>query len=94
MSWMVERSGSPDAKAKGTLYTKVKQMVADGGLTATIGEWVDHVRDIGNAGAHPDQLGPVTLDEAKELSRIVATLIDLLYVTPARIAEMKAGRKP
>lgn len=94
MTWMVDDKGSPEAKAKGDLKDKVKQMVADGGLTATIGGWVDHVRLYGNAGVHPDLFGDVSLEEAKDVSGLVATLIELLYVTPARIAQRQAERRP
>lgn len=94
MTWIVDDKGSASAKAKGDLKDKVKQMVADGGLTATLGEWVDHVRLYGNAGAHPDLFGDVSLDEAKDVARLTETLIDLLYTTPAKIAQRQAERRP
>ena len=93
MTWMVEDRGSPEAKAKSDLKDKVKQMVADGGLTTTVGGWVDHVRLYGNAGVHPDLFGDVNLDEAKDVAGLVETLIDLLYVTPAKIAQRQAERR-
>ncbi len=92
MTWIVLDKGSDEAKAKGDLKDKVKQMVADGGLTATLGSWLDHVRLYGNAGAHPDLFGDVSLDEAKDVARLTETLIELLYVTPARIAQRQAER--
>jgi Domain of unknown function (DUF4145) len=54
MTWIVNDKGSPAAKGKGDLKEKVKQMVADGGLGPTLGDWADHVRLYGNAGVHPD----------------------------------------
>ncbi len=69
-------------------------MVGDGGLTATVGSWVDHVRLYGNAGVHPDLFSDVSIDEAKDVARLVETLIELLYVTPARIAQRQAERRP
>jgi hypothetical protein len=92
MTWIVLDKGSDEAKAKGDLKDKVKQMVADGGLTATLGSWLDHVRLYGNAGAHPDLFGDVSLDEAKDVARLTETLIELLYVTPAKIAQRQAER--
>jgi hypothetical protein len=92
MTWIVQDKGSDEAKAKGDLKDKVKKMVADGGLTATLGSWVDHVRLYGNAGAHPDLFGDVSLDEAKDVARLSETLIGLLYVTPAKIAQRQAER--
>jgi hypothetical protein len=92
MTWIVDDKGSAAAKAKGDLKAKVKQTVADGGLTSTIGSWVDHVRLYGNAGAHPDLFGQVSLDEAKDVARLTETLVDLLYITPAKIARRQAER--
>jgi hypothetical protein len=94
MTWIVNDKGSAAAKAKGDLKDKVKQMVADGGLTATIGRWVDHVRLYGNAGVHPDLFGDVSVEEAKDVARLTETLIDLLYTTPAKIAQRQAERRP
>ena len=91
---MVNDKGSTEAKAKGDLKDKVKQMVDDGGLTATIGGWVDHVRLYGNAGAHPDLFGDVSVDEARDVARLTETLIDLLYTTPAQIAQRQSERRP
>jgi hypothetical protein len=92
MSWIVADRGSDAAKAKGNLKEKVKQMVADGGLTNAIGDWVDHVRLYGNAGAHPDLFGGVSADEATDVARLTETLIELLYVTPAKIAKRQGER--
>lgn len=94
MTWIVDDKGSSEAKAKGDLKEKVKQMVADGGLTATLGEWVDHVRLYGNAGAHPDLFGDVSIEEAKDVARLTETIIDLLYTMPAKIAMRQAERHP
>jgi hypothetical protein len=94
MTWIVEDKGSVAAKAKGDLKEKVKQMVNDGGLTSTLGSWIDHVRLYGNAGVHPDLFGDVSVDEAKDVARLTETLIDLIYTTPAKIAQRQAERKP
>ncbi len=94
MTWIVDDKGSEAAKGKKDLKDKVRQMVADGGLTATLGGWIDHVRLYGNAGAHPDLFGDVSLDEAKDVARLTETLIELLYVTPAKIAQRQAERLP
>lgn len=94
MTWIVDDKGSSEAKAKSDLKEKVKQMVADGGLTATLGKWVDHVRLYGNAGAHPDLFGDVSIEEAKDVARLTETIIDLLYTMPAKIAMRQAERLP
>lgn len=93
MTWIVLDKGSAEAKAKGDLKDKVRQMVSDGGLTSTLGDWTDHVRLYGNAGVHPDLFGEVAIDEAKDVARLTETLIDLLYVMPATIAKRQAERQ-
>lgn len=93
MTWIVDDKGSPTAKSKGDLKNKVKQMVIEGGLTATLGTWVDHIRLYGNAGVHPDLFGDVSLDEAKDVARLTETLIELMYITPERIAKRLASRQ-
>lgn len=93
MTWIVDDKGSEAAKTKSNLKDKIKQVVADGGLGGTVGGWVDHVRLYGNAGAHPDVFGDVSTEEAKDVARLTETLIDLLYMTPARIAKRQAERR-
>jgi Domain of unknown function (DUF4145) len=92
MTWIVDNKGSEAAKTKKDLKDKVKQMVAEGGLTATVGDWVDHVRLYGNAGVHPDLFGDVSIEEAKDVANLTQTLIELLYITPAKIAQRQAER--
>lgn len=58
-----------------------------------LGEWADHIRLYGNAGAHPDKFGDVTLVEAKEVADLVNTMIELLYIVPANIAKRQAERR-
>lgn len=94
MTWIVADKGSEAAKGKKDLKDKVKQTVADGGLGAAVGDWIDHVRLYGNAGVHPDLFGDVSLEEAKDAARLTETLIELLYITPAKIAQRQAERLP
>lgn len=94
MTYIVEDKGSPAAKAKGDLKEKVKQMVTDGTVLPSLGAWLDHVRLYGNAGVHPDLFGDVSLDEAKDVSKLVFTLFELLYVVPGQIARRQAERRP
>lgn len=93
-TWIVADHGSEAAKANNGLKDEVKQMVVDGGLTATLGDWIDHVQLYRNAGAHPDLFGDVSLEEAKDVERLTETLIEPLYINPAKIAERQAERRP
>jgi Domain of unknown function (DUF4145) len=92
MTWIVDDKGSTEAKAKGDLKEKVKQMVMDGGFSTPLGDWVSHVRLYGNAAVHPDLFGDVSVDEARDVARLTETLIELLYITPAKVAQRQAER--
>lgn len=94
LTWIVQAIGSDAAKAKSDLKAKVKQMVIDGGLGPTLGDWAEHVRLYGNAGVHPDLFGDVTIEEARDVGQLAGTLIELLFITPARVAKRRAERMP
>ncbi|WP_210428902.1 DUF4145 domain-containing protein [Nocardioides eburneiflavus] len=90
---IVTQRGSETARAKGSLYAQLGQMASDGDLDDTLADWADHVRVLGNAGAHPLELEPVSRDEADELSRLVNALVEYLFVHPARVRRARAGRQ-
>lgn len=92
IAYMVQDRGSEAAKSKRNLVDKIKQMASDGGPLGAVADWATHVRLTGNAGAHPDQLGDVSTEGAREVSRLVHTMIELLYIIPATIAKRQAGR--
>lgn len=93
LAYIVEDKGSQTAKAKPDLKDKLKQMAAEGGPVAALSEWMTHVRLYGNAGAHPDLFGDVSVEEAQEVSRLVFTMIELLYVMPGQIAARQLQRR-
>jgi hypothetical protein len=89
---IVADRGSDTAKSKHSLFEQLKQMANDGDLDRTLADWTDHVRTIGNAGAHPSTLAAVSLVEADELGRLINAIIDYLYIHPARVRRARAGR--
>ena len=89
---LVADKGSEEAKKKGDLAKQVKQLVTDRALDDSLGAWVDHVRLTGNAGAHPDKFGDVSLEEAQELVGLIKSLFELLYIIPDRITARQAKR--
>lgn len=89
---IVTAKGSVAARDKRSLAAQLKQMAADGALDANLADWADHVRVLGNAGAHPNELEPVTSEEADDLSRLVHALIDYLFIHPARVQRARLGR--
>jgi uncharacterized protein DUF4145 len=86
---IVTDRGSAAAQAKKSLKAQLEQMATDGDLDKNLADWADHIRLIGNAGAHPNELDPVTLDEATDLSRLINSMLDYLYVMPAKISRAR-----
>jgi len=89
---VVTDRGSDDARGKRTLAAQLAQMATDGALDSTLADWASHIRAIGNAGAHPNELDPVSLAEAQDLARLTDALIDYLYVYPARVRRAREDR--
>ena len=89
---IVTDRGSPASQAKGSLADQLKQMANDGDLDRTTADWADHVRIVGNAGAHPNELAPVTLEEVEGLGRLINVIVDYLYVHPARVRRARGSR--
>lgn len=92
LGYIVTDRGSTTAQAKPNLAGQLKQMAADGDLDRTLAEWANHVRLIGNAGAHPNELDSVSIEEAEDLSRLMTALLEYLYVMPARIQRARSAR--
>lgn len=93
LAQIVQDKGSDAARTKRSLKEAVKQMVSDGTLWPTFGDWADHIREIGNAGAHPEIFGEVSQGEADDLQRLVRQLLEILYVQPASIERARAARQ-
>lgn len=95
LAQIVQNKGSEEAKKKETLNLAVKQMVADRTLHDGFQEWADHVRKVGNAGAHQESWDEIPLEQAQELQDLVQHLIDTLYVQPAKLRRaMPAKKRP
>jgi len=89
---IVSDRGSAEAQGKRTLFDQLKQMADEGTLDRNLADWADHIRVLGNAGAHPNELEPVALDEAQDLSRLIQAMIEYLYVMPARVQAARSRR--
>jgi hypothetical protein len=89
---IVADKGSAAAQAKHSLYDKLEQMSQDGSFHPSLVEWAREIRLIGNAGAHPDALDPVSDEEAADLARLCRQLLNVIYEVPARIARNRAAR--
>jgi hypothetical protein len=67
-------------------------MARDGGLASSLVDWATHVRLHGNAAAHPDIYGEVTIEEAREIAALIKTFVEVMYILPATIASRQAAR--
>lgn len=92
LAYLVENKGSEQAKSKRDLQDKIAQMARDGGLPSSLVDWATHIRLYGNAGAHPDVYGDVTIPEAREIASLIKTFVEVIYVLPATIAARQAAR--
>jgi hypothetical protein len=89
---IVTHLGSAEAQKQRNLAGQLKQMAVDGALNVSLAEWADTVRVLGNAGAHPNELEPVSQQEADELARLITSIVEYLYVVPARVKRARDGR--
>ncbi len=95
LAQIVQDKGSESARGKKTLNDAVKQMVEDRTLHDGFKEWADHVRTVGNAGAHQESWETVPLHQAQELQDLLLHLIDTLYVQPGKLRRaMPAMKRP
>jgi hypothetical protein len=85
----VER-GAKDGK----LHAQLKELEAKATLHPMMVEWVDHIRLLGNVGAHPgtDGLETVSEDEARDVVRFLDELLRWLYELPAETAAARAAK--
>ncbi|MGW6377067.1 DUF4145 domain-containing protein [Rhodococcus sp. NPDC055112] len=93
LAQIVQDKGSDEAKRKETLNKAIIQMVDDRTLYDGFKEWADHVRTVGNAGAHQESFESIPLEQAEELMELTKHLIDTLYVGPAKLRRAMPARK-
>jgi hypothetical protein len=60
----------------------------------SLGEMATNIKLYGNASTHPDAYGEFSMPEAKDVALLAHTLIEQLYIVPARIARQRAQRLP
>ncbi|WP_241895248.1 DUF4145 domain-containing protein [Glutamicibacter sp. BW78] len=89
LSLYVKDKGSEAAKAERHLKTALKHMKSDGDLHPSLWDWADHLNQLGNEGAHPEDYDEVTTEEAKALSSFVRHLIRSEYELPAELTRAR-----
>lgn len=81
----VKDKGSDAAKGERHLKTALKHMKDDGDLHKSLWDWADHLNQLGNEGAHPEDYDDVTAEEADGLGKFVRHLIRHEYEMPAQL---------
>ena len=85
LSLFVKDKGSEEAKAERHLKVALKRMKADNTLHPSLWDWADHLNQLGNEGAHPEDYDDVTAAEAQGLAKFVRNLIHIEYEMPAQL---------
>lgn len=93
LAHIVDDKGSDEARKQKDLFRRVEQMVADKTLWESFGDWATHIRETGNAGAHPEKFEPVKMEQATDLQRFIRQLIEFLYIQPARLRKAMPAKK-
>lgn len=81
----VKDKGSQKAQEARHLKNALKHMKDDGDLHKSLWDWADHLNQLGNEGAHPEDYDEVTAEEATGLGEFVRHLIAHEYEMPARL---------
>jgi hypothetical protein len=76
------------------LNAQLRELESKATLHLTMVEWADHIRLLGNVGAHPgaDGLETVSEEEAQDVVRFLDELLRWLYELPAETAAARAAR--
>jgi Domain of unknown function (DUF4145) len=94
LSLFVKDKGGDKAIKERHLKSALKAMREDGSLHPSLWDWADHLNQIGNEGAHPEDYNEVTSDEATALATFVAHLIRHEYEMPAQLKRARALTLP
>ena len=83
------------ADGKKKLYHQIDEVIASNKVHASLKEWADAIRLVGNAGAHPgdDGLDKVTPDEAEDILAFTEEFMAMTYVARERVRQRLAARR-
>jgi hypothetical protein len=82
------------ATPKKRLHEQIDEVVAANKVHASLKEWADAIRFVGNSGAHPgeDGLEDVTEEEAEDILAFTEEFLQLTYVARERVRQRLAAR--
>jgi len=85
LALFVKDKGSAEARRERHLKNALKQMKEDEDLHSSLWDWADHLNQLGNEGAHPEDYDDIKPEEAAALSKFVRHLIRHEYEMPAEL---------
>lgn len=85
LSLYVKDRGGEESSTQRHLKNALRTMRDEGRLHESLADWADHLNQLGNEGAHPEDYDDVTEREAKELNRFLRHLIRHEYEMPAEL---------
>jgi hypothetical protein len=77
----------------GALVARIKELIKAGLITKDFGDLLDHIRKVGNVGAHA---GDERVDEetARRALRFTTQVLRNLFEIPAELAALDEGQQP
>ena len=81
----VKDKGNAKAQEERFLKPALKHMKDSGDLHNSLWAWADHLNQLGNEGAHPEDYDEITDAEAKSLGEFLRHLIRHEYEMPAQL---------
>lgn len=81
----VKDKGGEKARGERFLKPALRHMKESGDLHKSLWDWADHLNQLGNEGAHPEDYDEVTVAEAEGLGKFVHHLIRHEYEMPAQL---------
>lgn len=76
----------------GNLAKHIKQLVRDGHLTESIGEWSDHIREIGNEAVHEE--GPLSREDLFAMREFTDAVLRYAISLPMEVELRRAATAP
>lgn len=77
------------------LKEEIDDLASKGILSPTIKDWSHEVRELGNAGAHPEENETsATAEDAEDIVKFLDFLLEYLYDLPKEISDYRNRRNP
>ncbi|MFI5929773.1 DUF4145 domain-containing protein [Micromonospora sp. NPDC051543] len=91
---IADDKGGQEIKSERTLTGKLKRLYEGNPLLIALGEHIDTIKVIGDAGTHQEDWPPLSQEQAELAGQLVHHLIEALYEFPARMLRSRPVRPP